>query len=113
MADHADDPSADDTSVSKAKVDAELAAWAAAGITSGWRMMTIDEMNKSLIPNYATLNATLAEAGQTVFQADYYLVWNPFTEMILTINCKTKSVYASFSPSSKLRPVADVHVTIE
>lgn len=113
VADHADDPSADDTSVSKAKVDAELAAWAAAGVTSGWRMMTIDEMNKSLIPNYATLNATLAEAGQTVFQADYYLVWNPFTEMILTINCKTKSVYASFSPSSKLRPVADVHVTIE
>jgi hypothetical protein len=75
--------------------------------------MTVDEMNKSLITNYNTINATLEEAGQTQFAADYYLVWNPNTEMILTINCKTKSVYASFSLSSKLRPVVDAHISIE
>ena len=113
VADHADDTSDSNTDVSKAKVDAELSSWSASGITSGWRLMTVDEMNKSLITNYNTINATLEEAGQTQFAADYYLVWNPNTEMILTINCKTKSVYASFSLSSKLRPVVDAHISIE
>lgn len=113
VADHADDPSDSDTSVSKGKIDDALSTWSAAGITTGWRMMTVDEMNKSLIPNYSVLNAALETAGQTKFVADYYLVWNPVTELVYTINCKTKNLFATFSTSSKLRPVCDAHVTIE
>ena len=113
VADHQDDPTSTDISVSKAKVDAELSNWNAGGITSGWRMMTVDEMNKNLIPNYTTLNSALETAGQTKFASDYYLVWNPVTQLIYSINCKNKAVSASFSLSSKLRPVVDMHVTIE
>lgn len=113
VADHADDSADDNTTISKGKIDAELALWSGGGITTGWRMMTVEEMNQNLAPNYNLLNEALEAAGQTVFVSSYYLVWNPVTELVLTINCKTKAVYASFSSSSKLRPVVDVHVTIE